>query len=45
VAVGDAWTRRRAVTLVVAAALSTLALGLGSTAFADWVAPVVEGWL
>ncbi|WP_267643554.1 complex I subunit 5 family protein [Haloarchaeobius amylolyticus] len=35
----------RAVAVVVLAALATLVLGLGSTALADWVAPVVEVWL
>ena len=34
-----------ALTLVVLAALAVVALGLGSTALADWFAPVVEGWL
>jgi multicomponent Na+:H+ antiporter subunit D len=31
--------------VVVTAALALVALGLGSTALAEWVAPVVEGWL
>jgi multicomponent Na+:H+ antiporter subunit D len=35
----------RAVVFVAVAAAGTVVLGLGSTALADWVAPVVEGWL
>jgi multicomponent Na+:H+ antiporter subunit D len=34
----------RAVAVVALAAAATVALGLGSTALADWFAPVVEGW-
>jgi multicomponent Na+:H+ antiporter subunit D len=36
---------RRATAVVALAAAGTLALGLGSTAVADWVAPVVGAWL
>jgi multicomponent Na+:H+ antiporter subunit D len=42
---GGTAAETRAVVVVVAAAATTVALGLGSTAVADWVAPVVEGWL
>ncbi|WP_435361577.1 complex I subunit 5 family protein [Haloarchaeobius sp. DFWS5] len=36
---------RLAVGIVVGTAVATVVLGVGSSAFADWVAPVVEGWL
>jgi multicomponent Na+:H+ antiporter subunit D len=35
----------RAAAVAVAAAVATVLLGLGSSAFADWIAPVLEGWL
>jgi len=34
-----------ALAVLVGAAVLVVALGLGSTALADWFAPVVEGWL
>ncbi|RLM53539.1 monovalent cation/H+ antiporter subunit D family protein [Halobellus sp. Atlit-31R] len=34
-----------AVAVVVLSAVATVVLGLGSTAFAEWIAPVVEGWV
>jgi multicomponent Na+:H+ antiporter subunit D len=37
--------RTRAAAVAGAAALSTVALGLGSSALIDWLAPVVGGWL
>ncbi len=36
---------RRAAAVALAAAAATVLLGLGSSALADWIAPVVEGWL
>jgi multicomponent Na+:H+ antiporter subunit D len=41
----EARRRRRETLVVVVAAAATLALGLGSTALADWFAPVVEVWV
>jgi multicomponent Na+:H+ antiporter subunit D len=41
--VGTRW-HRGALVVVVVAALTTVLLGVGSTALADWFAPVVEGW-
>ena len=41
----EATRRGRAVLVVALAAVATLALGLGSTALADWFAPVVEVWV
>jgi multicomponent Na+:H+ antiporter subunit D len=35
----------RAAGLAIGAAAVTVLLGLGSTALADWIAPVLEGWL
>jgi multicomponent Na+:H+ antiporter subunit D len=35
----------RAATVALTAALATVLLGLASSGLADWVAPVVEGWL
>jgi multicomponent Na+:H+ antiporter subunit D len=37
--------RSRAALLVAGVAAGTVLLGLGSTLLADWMAPVVEGWL
>ena len=37
--------RRRATGVVVVSVFALVGLGLGSTALAEWVAPVVEGWL
>ena len=41
----DTHRSRRAVAVTVLAAVATIALGLGSTALAEWFAPVVEGWV
>jgi multicomponent Na+:H+ antiporter subunit D len=37
-------SRSRVATVVGVVAVALVALGLGSTALAEWVAPVVEGW-
>jgi len=41
----DGPAHERTVVFVVAAALATVFVGLGSTELAAWFAPVVEGWL
>jgi len=41
----DGTVERPALVVLAAAAVVVVALGLGSTALADWFAPVVEGWL
>jgi multicomponent Na+:H+ antiporter subunit D len=44
---GSDWTAgdRGGPAVLAAAAVLVVALGLGSSALAEWVAPVVEGWL
>jgi multicomponent Na+:H+ antiporter subunit D len=45
VADGGRRVDRTAMAVALAASVLVVALGLGSTALADWFAPVVEGWL